>query len=74
MSLLRILLRHFQSLHKRYRDREAATKRWPMRLGTIASQDAHTIILLAVIGLLLLLNIFLRFPGVAVIISDYNKF
>lgn len=50
-----------------------AKKGWPIRLGTIAGQDAYTIILLAVIGLLLLL-IFLCFPGVVAIISDYNKF
>lgn len=75
MSHLRILLRHFQSLQKRYRDREAAKKRWSMRaVGTIVDPDAHTIILLAFIGLLLLLNLFLRVPGVVETIAEYNKF
>lgn len=74
MSHLRILLRHFQSLQKRYHDREAAKKRWSMRVGTIADPDAHTIILLAFIGLLLLLNLFLRVPGVVEAIAEYNKF
>lgn len=74
MSHLRILLRHFQSLQERYRGREAAKKRWSVRVGTIADPNAHTVILLAFIGLLLLLNLFLRFPGALEAISVYDKF
>ncbi len=74
MNHVRILLRHFRSFQKRYCDRQAAKRRGSMQLGTIAGPDAHTIVLLGLIGLLLLLNLLLRFPGVAAIIAEGNKF
>jgi hypothetical protein len=71
---LRIPLRHLQSFQKRYRNRKAAKKRGATRVRTIANPDAHTVVLLALIALLLLLYLMLRFPGVAAIIAEGNKF
>ncbi len=74
MSHLRILLRHVQSFQARYCDRKVAKKRRSVGVGKIVEPDAHTIVLLALIGVLLLLNFMLRFPGVAAIIAEGNRF
>jgi hypothetical protein len=45
-----------------------------MLAGAIANPQLHTIVALNLIGVLLLLNIILRFPDVGSIIAEYNKF
>jgi hypothetical protein len=59
---------------RKRRLRKAAEKRRPMLAGAIANPQLHTIVALNLIGVLLLLNIILRFPDVGSIIAEYNKF
>jgi hypothetical protein len=74
MSHLQTLLRHFQALQQRHRDREGAKRRPSMPVGPTVDGTADTIILSALVGLLPVLNLFLRVPGAVGIIAEYNKF
>jgi hypothetical protein len=71
----RPILRYLLPLEKPKRHRGKAAKQpWPIPVGTIANPHLHTIVALGLIGVLLMLNIVLRFPDLGGIIAEYNKF
>jgi hypothetical protein len=69
------VIRKLQPLEKsKARHGNVAPSRWPEFFAIFANPDLSMIVAFCLIGLLLTLNVILRFPDLGAVIEQYNQF
>jgi hypothetical protein len=70
----RPVIRNTQLFQAQNRSSKTAEQRWSQLIDAIANPDRQTVVALALIVVLLMLNFILCFPDVGAIITEYNQF
>jgi hypothetical protein len=72
----RCVIRMQPIAHQQAKSRDvcAANEQWQQIYATLTDSDLPTIVAFGLIGLLVALNLILRFPGMGAVIAQYNQF